>query len=237
LQVDGSRLSELTKEFEATFGAELVALSLHGAGTPLWWPAALVAVLTPQGLGGLHRAHGLLPRWRKRGFEAPLFLSPADLSRSLDAFPLEFFNLKLSTHPLSGHDHFAALSPEPGALRLQCERELKGKAIVLRRAYATSSLREEYLGLVAGSVPLFLAVFRGLLHLLGQAAPLEPAAVIEAGGRHLRLDTALFGRLSKVAKGEAKKISRDDLHALAADYLKECERLSRLADELPEVKE
>lgn len=227
-----AQAAELTREFEGAFGAELAALSLHGQGVALWWPARLVAVLRPEGIASLHRAHALLIRWRKRGLEAPLFLAPADFRRALDAFPLEFFNLKLSCQVLSGADVWAGVRPEPEMLRLQCERELRGKTIVLRRLWAASTLYEEFQELVAASVPLFLGVFRGLLSLGGQAAPLDPPEVIAAAAQAFHVDEGLFTTLAQVAQGEGKRPGREALHALVERYLAQCERLAQAADEL-----
>ncbi len=230
---EAKQLEELSREFEQTFGEALVSLSLHGRGVALWWPARLVAVLARSDAQTLQRAPSLMARWRKRGFEAPLFLTRQDLKRSLDTFPLELFNLGLAVQPLSGADLFSGLNIEPAMLRLQCERELKGRAVALRRAYAASTLREELLGLVAGSLPLMLAVFRGLVHLAGGAAPpLEPQALLEAASGQLKLDAGLFGRLLAVSAAEAKKPSQEALHGLLGDYLAECERLAALADGL-----
>jgi len=232
MQVDESKLPELTKDFEQAFGSRLVSLSLHGAGVPLWWPANLVVVLFQATATALHPAHAILGRWRRRGLATPLFLTRADLDRSLDAFPLEFFHLKLDARLLSGADHFQALEPEPEMLRLQCERELKGRAIALRQAYAASTLREELQALIAGSLPLFLGVFRGLLHLRGQTCPLPPAELLAAAAKDLKVKAEVFQRLAEVAQGAARKPSADALHTLVGDYLAECERLATLADEL-----
>jgi hypothetical protein len=57
----------------------------------------------------------------------PLFLTRSDLSSSLDSYPIEFLNMKNRYRLVYGEDVLQKLSFNPLAVRLQIERELKGK--------------------------------------------------------------------------------------------------------------
>ncbi|MFH0809534.1 MAG: hypothetical protein V2A77_03550 [Pseudomonadota bacterium] len=231
--METAQVAELTKDFQGAFGAPLVSLSLHGEGIALWWPATLVAVLSSTDAEKtLQGASGVLAKWRKRGLKTPLLLNEAELTNSLDCFPVEFFNLQLDRRVLSGADAFSGPPIDSALLRLQCERELKGKAIVMRQAFATSTLREEMEALASQSVPLFLGIFRTLLHLKGREVPKQPTAVLAAAAKHLSLDEAVFASLAEVAMGRNKKLPRESLQALMREYLRGTERLASLADGL-----
>jgi hypothetical protein len=226
--LDISGLGEqLASEFQESLGAGLASLSLHGMDTPLFWPAYCLVVLSPG--ADLQRLPGLLAKWRRRGLAAPLFLAQPELAGLRRYFPLELLNLRLERRQLVGEDLLAALELEPEHLRHQCGRELKGKAVVLRRSYCLSTLPEELVALISASLPLFLAVFRGLLKLEGQEPPLEPRALIAKVSGRISLNGALFGTLLEAATGQLKP-TQDEIQRLLTDYMAEAERLARVAD-------
>jgi hypothetical protein len=225
---------DITADFERTLGERLVSLSLHGLNTPLFWPAHCVLVIEPS--ADLRGAHGLLAKWRRRGLEPPLILGRADIAGAVEWFPLELLNLRLDAQQLSGDDILTPVGLEPRDLRAQCGRELRGKLVVLRRAYGVSTLPEELTALVAASLPLYLAIFRGLLYLKGREPLLAPEAVVEAASSVASINVTLFESLTSAALGrrmkDGKRWTQEALHRLFSDYLAEAERLARIWDKL-----
>jgi len=232
-----ARSEELAEDFKGALGPELASLSLHGLETPLFWPAHCLAVIKP--LSTLHRAHGAVAKWRRRGLEPPLFLTGPEVARLPHAFPLELLHFKLDTRQVVGDDLLASLEPDLRRLGEQCVRELHGKVVVLRRAYAMSVLPEEISALLAASLPLYLAVFRGVALCERGVAPLDAPGVLSAAGRSLPLNAGLWrtlvetatGPAKGAAKGTAKKTQRE-LHELLADYVAEAERLAQAAENI-----
>jgi hypothetical protein len=102
-------------------------------------------------------------RFGKKGFRAPLVMTPDYIERSLDVFPIEFLDIKLIHKTIHGAELFSGLTIAKPMLRLQCERDLKAKLINLRQGYISCSgdgkglralLHEAY----AGYFPLFRAM-------------------------------------------------------------------------------
>jgi hypothetical protein len=217
---------QFVPEFQQALGPGLVSVSLHGLDTRLFWPAHCLVVLTSG--AGLQQAHGVVARWRRRGLDPPLFLARHELERTFGLFPLELLNLGLESRAVLGEDPLAGLEPDPCALKDQCERELAAKAVVLRRAYSLATLPEELAALIQDSLPLYLAVFRGLLHLAGQEPPLEPQAVVSAATKVVALKAALFEALIEAALGRGPKRTQAEMHQLVGSYLAEADRLARL---------
>ncbi len=131
-------------------------------------------VADPVGTELLARLGEQMRAWRKKRIAVPLVLDPAFLKESLDTYPLEFLSMKAHYRVLAGEDVLQGLSFDPKDVRLQCERELRSKLLLFRRAYvdaAAAPNRFRILGrgvpahLIARSVPSFAAVFRGMLFL------------------------------------------------------------------------
>jgi hypothetical protein len=114
-------------------------------------------------------------RFGKRGLRAPLIMTPEYIQSSLDVFPMELLDIKLIHATLYGPELFSDLCVSKPLLRLQCERELKSRLILLMNGYVAClgkgpGLRDLLLRASSGYYPLF----RGMLSL----SPVSGGAVI-----------------------------------------------------------
>jgi len=66
-------------------------------------------------------------------------LTKADIDSSLDTFPIEFLNIKRNYTVVFGEDILEGLAFEKEFIRMQCERELKGKLLLLRAEYVNEN--------------------------------------------------------------------------------------------------
>jgi len=151
-------------------------------------------------------------------------LAPSDLARSLDVFPLEMLDIQARHRTLAGDELFTGLVVGRENVRLECEREAKGKLVRLRALYlelagSTGAIRE----LMLDSRKTFLHVMRGLLFLRG--APWEPreGAVVGAFAR-------AFGRALPVLEHLANRRDPGPVEQRFGEYLAEIETLAALAD-------
>ncbi len=109
---------------------------------------------------------GLGTTFRDRHIAAPLLMTPHYIARSLDVFPLEFFNFREIHLTLTGEDLLATLEIDDGSLRLQCEREVKSMLVGLRQGYLRAlGDRQRMAALLAESMKSLLPLLRGLSHL------------------------------------------------------------------------
>jgi predicted nucleotidyltransferase len=223
------RAQRFAWELEGVFDTELVSVVLYGsAARGEYRPGVsdlnvlvLLREVTPAAL----RAAGELARdWVAEGNAPPLMLSAEEWRRSTDVWAIEVADIRDAHLTLHGADPFAGIVIRPEDLRLQCERELKGKQIQLRERYLLIADRPDELGaLLMRSFSTFLVLFRTVLRLsdgleerdaesvvrqVAQAVGFDPAPLLEinrarTGGHTLRPQAA-----SPLAVGYLDAVSR-----------------------------
>ncbi len=106
--------------------------------------------------------------FREKNIAAPLLMTPRYIERSLDVFPVEFFNFREIHLTLTGEDLLARLVIDNDRLRLQCEREVKSMLVGLRQGYLGAlGDRARLAGVLTGSMKSLLPLLRALAHLRG----------------------------------------------------------------------
>lgn len=117
-------------------------------------------------------------RWVRDGNRPPLLFTPEQLRTSADAFPIELLDIQDSRRVLFGSDPVAGLPISPEHLRLQLEREFKGKLLALREGYLmTGGKPKRVAALLVSSLSGVLVVFRAALRLF---RPSVPASKLDA---------------------------------------------------------
>jgi len=228
---------ELTDDYKDCFGDELVSIILYGsaAGTdyrPGKSDINVMIVLTDAGIENLDQALKVVSKWQKRRVAIPLFLTEAYIETSTDVFPIEYLNFQGNHVLVYGKDVLNGLSFNPENVRLQCEREIKGKLLLLREAFMETSGRGRPLkDVISHSIGAFMAIFRAMLFLKEEAPPKENRDLIRAAGEAYGLQTRVFERLLDI-KEQRTKINEAELRRLYKDYLSTVRHLSRMVDEM-----
>src|ERR1051326_8096642 len=113
--------------------------------------------------------------WTKSGHPAPLIFTEREWRESADAFTIEYEDMGEAHRLLAGRDPWSGIRVDRGDLRRQLERELVGKLVRLRQAYAALWAEPKRLaGVIVGSAPGFFTMLRALLRLAGQPVPGAP---------------------------------------------------------------
>jgi hypothetical protein len=73
--------------------------------------------------------------WKKLGLPPPLVMSVDELSRALDAFPLEFSEILATRKLIAGTDLLATLKVRSEDLRRACEMQARSHLVHLREGY------------------------------------------------------------------------------------------------------
>jgi hypothetical protein len=201
---------EITADYRQAFGESLVSIILYGSGSsddyrPGKSDLNFLLILDDAGLENLSRAVPVARKWKARRVAAPLIMTRADLSSSLDSYPVEFLNMKHCYRLVYGQDVLQSLSFDPAALRLQIERELKGKLFLLRKSYLEAEGREAALkNLIGRSLTAFTALFGALLHLKGREAPPSRRDVIKAMAWAFPIEPEVFLKAADIREGEGR---------------------------------
>lgn len=228
---------QLTEDYRGIFGDALLSIILYGSGASGHYVAGksdlnFLVVLTDKGVEGLEKAMDTVARWRKSRVAVPLFMTKDYICSSLDAYPIEFLDMKLNHVLVYGEDVFAGLEVDPCHLRLQVERELKGKLLHLRTRFLETEGKEKKVReLIRVSLTAFLSAFKALLHIMGIAVPRERREIIAAAVRAVGVDGAVFMKCMDIREG-ADKLSRAELMDIYKDYVKEIDQLCRRVDEM-----
>ena len=171
-------------------GSSLESLVVFGAVlTPDWQKGRHIhhaLVLSSDDLDLISRLHVLSSGAVKLGLAAPLVLTPALLTSTLDTFPLEWLEIATCHEVLSGVDLFQGLTFAHEHVRLQCERESAVLAISLRQRLIQGP-RQVALPLI-DLAEQAIRILRGMLYLKGQTLPSAPSGVIAAATHLLAID-------------------------------------------------
>ncbi|MBW2307454.1 MAG: hypothetical protein JRG73_11010 [Deltaproteobacteria bacterium] len=220
---------------QRAFGPELLSIILYGSGaTADYIPGKsdlnFLVVLTEDGIERLDAAFGLVNRWRKRWVTPPTFVTLEYVHTSLDSFPVEFYNMQRAYRVIYGEDVLANLRFNHEMLRLQVERDLKGKLLLLRQAFLEAQGRGRSLREVIGpSLSAFSSLFAALLFLMGREVPGTKRDILQEATGAMELHTSVFLQLLDIKEGRSK-LSDKELLALFHSYLKEVRQAALFVD-------
>jgi predicted nucleotidyltransferase len=228
---------QITSDCQQIFGDDLISIILYGSGAsghyvPGKSDLNFLVILTDRGMENLEKAIDAVARWRKSRVAVPLCMTGDYICSSLDAYPIEFLDMKLHHVLVYGKDIFAEIEIQPGHLRLQIERELRGKILHLRKRFLDTEGKEKPLReLIKVSLTAFLATFKAMLFLLGVDVPRERREIITAAARSVGVDDAVFMKCMAIREG-TDKYSKTEILDIYKDYMKEIDKLCRRVDEL-----
>jgi len=190
----------------------------------------LMMVLSEKGIEHLDLAFATIKKWRKRNVSVPLFLTENYVDSSLDSFPIEYLNFQRQYLLIYGKDILKDLTLNWDFIRLQCEREIKGKLLVLRRTFLeTEGKGRAVKGVIRQSIPAFIAIFEALLFLKGKDRPEGKRGLIRGTAKAFDMDAGVFERLLDIREGKVKP-NDTEIRQLFKDYLGEVRKLSVLID-------
>ncbi|NQU12496.1 MAG: hypothetical protein HQ561_00045 [Desulfobacteraceae bacterium] len=226
---------EIIADYKGIFGDDLISIILYGSGAgPRYRPGKsdinFMIVLTEGGIERLDLAFEMVKKWAKKKVAIPLFLTESYIETSLDVFPIEYLTFQKSYVLAHGRDVLKDLAFDLELVRLQCEREIKGKLLLLREAYLETAGKGTALKeLVANSIPALMAIFEALLYIKGKEIPGETIEIVKATAETFGLDTEVFEKLLEI-RGKAVKLGDKETLALFKDYLREMRKLSGLVN-------
>jgi len=231
-------LNGLIEDLKATHGDNLASVVLYGsaaAGDHVELRSdynLLIALnrITPE---DLRVAQAPMREWQRLGHPLPVYFTVEELSDAADVFPIEFHQMANARMVLYGKDPFELVELSDANLRHQTEYELRSKLIQLRRLYIPASTSTEKLAdLMSESLSSFAALFRAVLLLHGQEAPISKPDCVRATVRLLNLDPTPFERIFNFRSGEALPGSDKEANDIFGAYLQEIEKVTEAVDEL-----
>jgi predicted nucleotidyltransferase len=228
---------EIVEDLKGVYGEALQSVILYGSGARGEYVAGksdinFLVVLADDAADDLEKILSFVPKWKKRAVAPPFFITKALIESSIDVYPVEFLNMKRHYQVVHGKDVLGDLVFEKRALRLQCERELKGKLMLLRKSFLETAGKAESLQrLLAASITAFLSVFNALLTLKDRELPHERREIVGAVTAIYGIDAAPFLRCIDLREGK-KDLSFGELTAVFRSYTTEIQKLIKAVDRL-----
>jgi len=227
--------AEIEEDYRKVFQDALVSIILYGSGAgsdfnPDISDLNFLIILSEESIDHLDLAIDTVSRWRKRNVATPLFMTQSYIQSSLDSYPLEFLNIKKSYILVYGKDMLKDISLEPHHLRLQCEREIKGKLLLLREGFLETGGKQKRIAeLIKASITAFISIFNGLLHLKGIAIPPTRREIIQAVTKEIPINQEIFLKCLDIKQGKAK-LSSSEIKGLFTSYMIEVRKLWEVVD-------
>lgn len=191
----------------------------------------LLVVVEPLRQAELRALGPIVRTWRGAGHPLPLLFTPTQLASSTDAFALEIDDMLHARRIVFGYDPLAGLKVDPTHVRLQLERELKGKALGLRDRYVMAAGdRTRIITLLTESLSTFLVLFRAVLRLFQPTAPMHKLEALRQLPHYIPFDPQPFLRVAEL-RGAQPVIRRADAEALFAEYLAAIETIVQAIDQ------
>jgi len=230
-------LTGLSRDYQQVFGKDLISLMLYGSAAYGYYVKGksdinVLAVLTPEGIDHLEDGFPLVEKWRKRNVALPLVMTKEFIASSLDSYPIEFLNMRNNSVLIYGENVLEPLTFKPQDLRLQIERELKAKIMLLREGYLGSEGKtREIRGLIRRSMTAFVSIFNALLYLKTGSAPHNKRATIDEMQKTFDLNPDVFAACFSIKEG-TDKFSAAEVTSVFKNYLSEAEKVSHQVDGL-----
>ncbi|MCI0405517.1 MAG: hypothetical protein L0209_05525, partial [candidate division Zixibacteria bacterium] len=190
------KLARFVEKLKAVFAERLLGVLLfgsaaRGAYVPKRSNINLLVALERVGPRELAEYRKLRPEVEKPPLAAPLFLDPTYVRYSTDTFPLEFLDIRSFHVLLSGQNILQGITIDPKHLRLELEREIKGKLLLARQAYLESDGDEaRLLSILSRSFNSLRVIFFGIVHLRENRIVRDVRELVERVSEHFGLNPA-----------------------------------------------
>ncbi len=235
-QTPESIFAAFTADYQKLFGADLESIILYGSAARGEYVAGrsdinFMIVLSDAGIEKLACTMPLVAAWHKSRVNTPLFLSKDYITMSLDTFPIEFLTMRAGYKVVFGQDMLKDLTFEKSFVRLQCERELKGKLLQLRQRFVeTEGKTKIIIQLIGHSLPAFLSLFQAILFLKNIPQAANRSGLLAEIARVTGLSIQVFNDLAAVRDG-TKKLKDNEALTLMNDYIREIKTIATYIDE------
>lgn len=231
------KLANFVEKLKAAYAERLLGIlvfgsAARGAYVPKRSNVNLLVALERVGSEELMLYRKLRREVEKPPLATPLFLDPTYIRYSTDTFPLEFLDIRSFNIPLAGKNILEGIAIDPGHLRLELEREIKGKLLSARQAYLESEGEEARLfSILSRSYNSLRVIFFGIVYLRENQVVRDTRQLVQRVCTHFGLDSALLLEVGRARSGEIR-VSKTDLEKLFFDYLEELACLAEKVDRI-----
>lgn len=230
-------LNGLLRDLQNTHGDNLVSVVLYGSAAAgdhieLRSDYNLLITLNRITPEDLRQAQPPMREWQRLGHPLPVYFTAEELSDAADVFPIEFHQMANARIVLYGRDPFEVVQLSDANLRHQTEYELRSKLIQLRRMYIPASTSIEKLcELMSDSLASFAALFRAVLMLYGEDAPVAKPDCVRATARTFGLDLDPFEKIFAFRSSDYLPPTEKEANDIFAAYMTQLDVVIQAVDD------
>ena len=230
-------LKGLLRDLQNTHGDNLVSVVLYGSAAAgdhieLRSDYNLLITLNRITPEDLRLAQPPMREWQRLGHPLPVYFTAEELSDAADVFPIEFHQMANARVVLYGRDPFELVHLSDHNLRHQTEYELRSKLIQLRRMYIPASISIEKLcDLMSDSLASFAALFRAVLILYSEDAPIAKPDCVRATARRFGLELDPFEKIFAFRSSDYLPPTEKEANEIFAAYLTQLDIVIQAVDE------
>lgn len=185
----------------------------------------LLVVLKDTGLKTLAKAASLVNKYRFRNIQ-PVFLSQEYISNSCDVFPIEFIDMQENHLTLYGNDVLKGIAIDLKNLRFQCEQELKGRIMNLKRLFVKKY--RDKIALKNALVKLFISIahiLRNIIRLKGkQPVYLKQGLIIQIS-KEFPINLSVWEKILSVRNNQLL-LDKAEIPCLFESFVEDLEKIS-----------
>ena len=217
---------------ERLLGVLLFGSAARGAYVPKRSNLNLLVALDRVGSRELLQYRGVRSEIEKFPLTTPLFLEPSYVRYSTDTFPLEFLDIRSFHTVLDGQNILESVTIDPKLLRLEVEREIKGKLLLARQSFLESDGDPaRLLGILSRSFAALRVIFFGIVYLRENRLVRDARELMERVSEHFGLNQAVLLEAGRARAGELKP-SKVEMEKIFFAYLEELVRLAEKVDKI-----
>ena len=230
-----TKLYRLSESLQACLGEHLLSLILYGDLvkehlTPDFSRCDLLLILKQAHIDKLGPLGSLIRQAARDLRVSVMIMTPQDLQRSCDVFPIKFLDMQHHHSLLWGEPLLEKLEISSDHLRLRCEQELKNLLLRLRSYFV---LHEPFSELLEATLRSKITPFEinlgVLLTLKGHQSP--PHTLLETAAHHFGIELTVLKDLQALKRGQLSLVG-EPLKTLYGHFLQVLEQTAQIADEL-----
>ncbi len=170
-------VEELVDDYRRIFGEDLISAVMYGSAVtheykPGFSEINTILVLTDDSIACIKKCIPAAKKWQRLKVAVPFFMTEQFIAAAVNSYPIEFLDIQTNHRVLYGEDLLSHLDITRQNLRLQCERELWGVSIHLRKNFIESKAMKAILQrLATESMKKLLPVFKALLRINNKPLP------------------------------------------------------------------
>ncbi len=217
---------------ERLLGILLFGSAARGAYVPKRSNLNLLVALDRVGSQELLQYRGVRSEIEKFPISTPLFLEPNYVRFSTDTFPLEFLDIRSFHTVLNGQNILESITIDPKLLRLEVEREIKGKLLLARQSFLEADGDSaRLLTIWSRSCAALRVIFFGIVYLRENRIVRDARELVERVSEHFGLNPAVLLEVGRARLGELKP-SKEEMEKTFFAYLEELVRLAEKVDKI-----